>query len=247
MANLEKGTPENTQMSDAGGIVERGGAQYNGTSALNRTLTTDTQPAFPVYHRRLANPAPLGLYSFASTTLLLSLINVGARGITVPNVVVGMAYGYGGLCQLLAGMWEFASGNTFGATAFTSYGGFWISFALIYTPGSGILAAYEGEAASQLPNAVGIMLEMWFIVTVLLFFGTFRSSIALSALFLTLAMAFLLLGIGQFYSEESVTVAGGAFGIIAALIAYYTGSAGLYSPDTSYVLLPIGELPKLRD
>ncbi|EJT99113.1 hypothetical protein DACRYDRAFT_32343, partial [Dacryopinax primogenitus] len=196
-----------------------------------------TQPAFPIYHRRLANPSPLGLYSFASTTLMLSLINVGARGLTVPQAVIGMAYGYGGLCQLLAGMWEFASGNTFGATAFSSYGGFWISYGILNTPAFGVSAAYTGEAASQLPNALGIYLEMWFIVTTLIFFGTFRSSFALVFLFFTLSLTFLLLGISNLLAEPACQTAGGAFGIIAALTAYYAGSAGLYSPDASYVPL----------
>ncbi|KZT61882.1 hypothetical protein CALCODRAFT_522610 [Calocera cornea HHB12733] len=206
------------------------------------------QPSqYRLSHRRLANPSPLGLYSFATTTLMLSLVNVGARGVTVPNVVVGMAFAYGGLCQLLAGMWEFASGNTFGATAFSSYGGFWISYAIISTPGFGIESAYTGATASQLPLAIGIYLEMWFIVTVLLFFGTFRSSIALSFLFFTLAFAFLFLGIGNLMAEPACQTAGGAFGIIAALTAYYAGSAGLYSPDASYFVLPVGDLPKLRD
>ncbi|ELU38109.1 GPR1/FUN34/yaaH family domain-containing protein [Rhizoctonia solani AG-1 IA] len=89
-----------------------GGNGYTGGPALHHTISR----AFPVYHRKLANPAPLGLFGFASTTLILSLYNAGARGITTPNAVVGMALGVGGLCQLLAGMWEFATGNTFGAT-----------------------------------------------------------------------------------------------------------------------------------
>jgi len=71
--------------------------------------------------------------SFATTTFVLSMFNVSARGVTVPNVILGLAIGYGGLVQLLAGMWEFASGNTFAATAFSSYGGFWISFGFIYS------------------------------------------------------------------------------------------------------------------
>ena len=71
--------------------------------------------------------------SFATTTFVLSMFNVSARGVTTPNVILGLAIGYGGLVQLLAGMWEFASGNTFAATAFSSYGGFWISFGFIYS------------------------------------------------------------------------------------------------------------------
>jgi len=72
----------------------------------------NSQPAFPVYHRRFANPAPLGLFGFAATTFVLSLYNVGARGVAAPNAVVGLAIGYGGLAQFVAGVWEFAAGNT---------------------------------------------------------------------------------------------------------------------------------------
>jgi len=86
-------------------------------------------------HRKFANPAPLGLSAFALTTFVLSLINLGTRGISGPSIVIGPAFGYGGLVQLLAGMWEMAIGNTFGATALSSYGGFWIGTAIILTPG----------------------------------------------------------------------------------------------------------------
>jgi len=240
-ANLEKGTPQNTVIDESSNVKLHDGGP------LGRSLTSETQPAFPIYHRRLANPSPLGLFAFAATTLMLSLFNVGAKGISIPNTVVGMAYGYGGLCQLLAGMWEFAAGNTFGATAFSSYGGFWISYAIINTPGFGIGAAYAAEPASMFANTLGIYLEMWFIVTVLLFLGTFRASVALGVLFFTLAMTFMLLGIAEFMGEAKVQIAGGAFGIMSATTAFYTGAAGLYSPDTSYFLLPIGDLPKLKE
>ncbi|GAB1527912.1 glyoxylate pathway regulator [Rhizoctonia solani] len=89
---------------------------YTGGRTLDHSFSVDTQRAFPVYHRKLGNPTPLGLFSFATTILVLSLYNAGARNINVPNVVVAMAMGVGGLCQLLAGMWEYATGNTFGAT-----------------------------------------------------------------------------------------------------------------------------------
>lgn len=105
--------------------VENGnGNGYDGGVPTQRAVTPGghvedrTQPAFPVYHRRFANPAPLGLFGFAATTFVLSLYNVNARGVTAPNAVIGLAVGYGGLAQFVAGVWEFAAGNTFGATAF---------------------------------------------------------------------------------------------------------------------------------
>jgi len=109
-----------------------------------------------------ANPAPLGLAGFALTTFLLSLVNLGTRDLTAPNMVVGPAFAYGGLCQLLAGMWELGYGNTFGGWALGSYGGFWISLGIIFTPGGfGIAEAYGGENAAFY-NALGLYLIVSF-------------------------------------------------------------------------------------
>ncbi|KAF8472416.1 GPR1/FUN34/yaaH family-domain-containing protein [Gautieria morchelliformis] len=197
--------------------------------------------------RRLGNPGPLGLFSFASTTLILSLYNVNARHINTPNVVVGMAVGVGGLCQLLAGMWEFACGNTFGATAFSSYGGFWLSFSLIYIPGSGILTAYDPASgnASQLKDALGIYLITWFIVTFIFLLAAIRTHLAFVGLFGFLALTFMLLAIGQFMTNLMVTKAGGAFGVITAFIAYYTGASELITKETAFVSLPLMHLRRI--
>ncbi|CAL1697194.1 unnamed protein product [Somion occarium] len=193
--------------------------------------------------KRLANPGPLGLWSFASTTLILSLFNLQARGINTPNIVVGMALFCGGLAQFLAGMWEFPAGNTF---AFTSYGAFWMSFATIYIPNSGILAAYEGSP-TELASAVGIYLMAWFTVTFLLFIAALRRSVGLCFLFGFLTITFMLLGIGEFQASVATTKAGGAMGIATALIAYYCGMAQLLTREDSWFTLPLGEIPKRLD
>lgn len=106
-----------------------------------------------------ANPAPLGLSAFALTTFVLSLINLRTKNVTEPNLVVAAAYGYGGLVQLLAGMWEMAVGNTFGATALSSYGGFWISFAIVLTPGGfQIVEALGGAESAEFHHSFGFFL-----------------------------------------------------------------------------------------
>jgi len=132
--------------------------------------------ADPVSYQRLpsrvANPGPAGLFAFASTTFLLSLFNVNTRGIQTPNVIVGMAIFAGGLVQLLAGMWEFPRGNVFGATAFSMYGSFWMSYATIFIPSSGILDAYATDA--ELHNALGLYLMVWFMVTVMFILPVMR-------------------------------------------------------------------------
>jgi len=120
--------------------VEKGyahGAHDNAEAPAGYRLASN--PPF----RPLGNPAPLGLSAFAATTFVLSLINLGTRNVSTPNIVLGMAFFYGGLCQLLAGMWEFATGNTFGGTALSSYGGFWLSYAVILTPGFNVVGAYS--------------------------------------------------------------------------------------------------------
>jgi len=215
---------------------------YSQGQPLNHTLTNG-QPGFPSYHRKFGNPAPLGLFSFASTTLILSLYNVGARSIAAPNMVVGMAIGVGGLVQLLAGMWEFACGNTFGATAFSSYGGFWLSFAAIFIPSSGILDAYATDP-TELNNALGIYLMTWFCFTFIMFIATHKASVAVSAVFFFLWITFLLLGVGALQNSTAIHKAGGALGIVTAMCAYYAGAAGLYTAETSYVTLPVISLAR---
>ncbi|PWZ02843.1 putative FUN34-transmembrane protein [Testicularia cyperi] len=226
---------------------------YQGGQAPIRALTPgghpqDTsQPAFPIYHRKFANPAPLGLFGFAATTFVLSMYNIKARGVSAPNVVVGLALGYGGLAQFLAGMWEFAAGNTFGATAFSSYGAFWFSYAIIQIPWFGVVAGpynANGVPESELANALGIYLAAWFIFTFIMLAASFRSSVGLVSLFFFLDLTFLLLFISEFTGNAKITTAGGAFGILTAAIAWYVGAAGLLTPDTSFFTLPVIELSR---
>ncbi|CBQ67592.1 probable FUN34-transmembrane protein involved in ammonia production [Sporisorium reilianum SRZ2] len=226
---------------------------YQGGAQPIRALTPgghpqDTsQPAFPIYHRKFANPAPLGLFGFAATTFILSMYNVKARGVTVPNVVVGMAIGYGGIAQFLAGMWEFAAGNTFGATAFASYGAFWWSYAIIQIPWFGVAEGTynrNGVPEAQLANAIGIYLAAWFIFTFIMLVASFRSSVGLVALFFFLDITFLLLFVAEFTGKSNIQTAGGAFGILTAAIAWYVGAAGLLTPDTSFFTLPVIELSR---
>jgi len=191
--------------------------------------------------RKFANPAPLGLLSFASTTLILSFINASTDNVTTPNIVVGMALFVGGLCQLLAGMWEFAAGNTLGATAFSSYGGFWLSFAMIFIPGTGITAAYT--SATELNHALGFYLAVWFIFTFIMLLAALRSNAGLITLFFFLTMTFMLLMIGKFIDHVGITKAGGALGIITAFIAYYCGCANMLSRESSFFTLPLAPIP----
>ncbi|KAI0000716.1 GPR1/FUN34/yaaH family-domain-containing protein [Xylariaceae sp. FL0662B] len=197
--------------------------------------------------RKLANPAPLGLSAFALTTFVLSLVNVGTRGISVPNIVLALAYGYGGLVQLLAGMWEMAVGNTFGATALSSYGGFWIAYAILLTPGFHALDEYDTVSEA---SALGFFLTGWFIFTFILLMCTLRSTVMFFLLFLTLDMAFLMLACSEYAkangaanSALKLQQAGGGFGLLAAFLAWYNAFAGIADSSNSFFLIPVFHFP----
>jgi succinate-acetate transporter protein len=179
-----------------------------------------------------ANPGPLGLCGFALTTFVLSCINAGLFPAGATNIVVGLALFYGGLAQLLAGMWEFRTGNTFGATAFSSYGAFWLSFAAIFIPGTGILDALV--KANAVNPALGVYLLGWTIFTGLMFFGALRINMALMVVFALLFLTYLLLALGAFGAGTSQI--GGWLGILTALAAWYTALAGIKTP----FVLPVG-------
>jgi succinate-acetate transporter protein len=203
----------------------------------------------PFEHRKFANPAPLGLCAFALTTFVLSCINMHTRGVEKPHVVVGVAFAYGGLVQLLAGMWEMAVGNTFGATALSSYGGFWIAYAFLISPNWGIIETYgpyEGDSFSPL----GFFLAGWFIFTTIMVICTLRSTLAFFLLFFFLDLAFLMLmceqfagDMGHMNAKVGLQKAGGFFGFMAAFAAWYNALAGLLDNSNSFFRVPVIHFP----
>jgi len=238
-------TAEKTSISYSNNLGDdhHHGSGGNAASALPaHTFVHNTAPQLRV----LGNPGPLGLFSFAGTTFILSMYNVGARGITVPNAVLGGACFVGGLAQFAAGMWEFATGNTFGATAFTSYGGFWLSFAALFIPGFGVGDAYSKSPAGEFHSAIGIFLAAWFIVTFLFLLATLRVNVAMVALFGFLDLTFLLLMVSEFSGSATIAKAGGGFGLVTAAVAFYAGAAQLLTEDNSLFTLPVGSLRRRR-
>ena len=189
----------------------------------------------------LADPAPLGLSGFALTTLILSLWNAGVLAGNDVKIVIGLAAFYGGVAQLLAGMWEFRNGNTFGATAFSSYGAFWLSFVALLIPGFGV--SFGDKAAGPSGTALAWYLLGWAIFTGLMTLGTFRLNGALVGVFVLLTVTFLLLAIGAFNSAGAgtgLTQVGGWVGVATAIVAWYTALAGiLRSVSGGRMALPI--------
>src|SRR5947209_13147338 len=183
-----------------------------------------------------ANPAPLGLSAFALTTFVLSSQNAGLfKG---PFIVIGLAFFYGGLVQLVAGLQEFRAGNTFGATAFCSYGGFWLAVGATLTPAFNVIGGYGGLTPA-FHTAFGYFLLGWTIFTAWMFFGTLRSTLALMGVFLFLALTFLALALGELGAGAIWTQIGGWLGIITALIAWYTAMAGVLASSKVFTL-PVG-------
>ena len=192
----------------------------------------------------IANPGPLGLSAFALTTFTLSASNAGfilPYGSSL-TIVVGLALFYGGIVQLVAGIQEFRRNNTFAATAFCSYGGFWLAVGFSFLPGTGILASLV--ASRTLTSAFAVFLLGWTVFTLLMLIATFRISGALVAVFGLLFLTFLALTIGWWSGtalipSQTWIQIGGWLGIVTALLALYTALAQILES----VKLPI--LPTL--
>ena len=196
----------------------------------------------------IANPAPLGLSAFALTTFVLSASNARFIVAGIPpvtgNIALGLALFYGGIVQLVAGIQEFRTGNTFGATAFCSYGGFWmaVSFTLFpFFAGRNLVLLLGTDAAA----GVGVFLLGWTIFTGMMLLGTFRLSGALVAVFFLLFLTFLALTIGWLQGLPLAGTGamtwvniGGWLGIITALFAWYTALSAILASTNSAIRLP---------
>jgi succinate-acetate transporter protein len=179
----------------------------------------------------IADPGPLGLAAFAGTTFFLSAVNAGLLPKTVEGAVFGLAIFYGGIGQLLAGMWEFSKGNTFGALAFSSYGAFWLSFWYL-------VSHLPKASVSDLNKAIGTYLLIWTIFTVYMFVASMRTSGAIMAVFLLLALTFLFLMLGAYAASDGLTKLGGWLGLATAVVAWYTSLAGVFNATAKRAVLP---------
>lgn len=183
-----------------------------------------------------ANPAPLGLFGFGMTTVLLNLHNAGI--FEMNSMILAMGIFYGGLAQVVAGILESKKNNTFGMTAFISYGFFWLTLvALIVMPKLGWI-----PAASE--NAMVAYLIMWGIFTFILFFGTFHFSRALQVVFATLTILFFLLAAGDATGNAALKKFTGYEGILCGLSAIYAGAGAILNEVYGKTILPLGLVVK---
>lgn len=181
-----------------------------------------------------ADPAALGLGAFAMTTFVLSAINAGLIVKADEPVVLGLALFYGGLAQFGAGIWEFANRNVFGATAFCSYGAFWLSFWFLSQFSAASLPAADAG------KAVGLYLLAWAIFTAYMTIAAWRVSMGVFAVFVALTLTFIALFIGAFAGSAAMTMLGGWLGLVTALIAWYCSLAVVANFTFKRVLLPVG-------
>jgi uncharacterized protein len=215
-------------------------------AAINEPREADVRPAEDPTAARVgwtpADPGPLGLAAFATTTFILSMINanlVGGGVATAAGIVGGMALAYGGIAQFTAGLWEFRTGNTFGAVAFCSFGMFWVSFYLLLHQGAAVIPARE------LTSAIGLYLWAWGIFTAYMFVASLRTTGAVALVFLLLAITFIVLGIGNSaltgtHSLTNGTIKlGGWIGLATAIVAWYASFAGVVNSTWGRTVFPV--------
>lgn len=187
------------------------------------TISPRDQIALPYVPRNFANPAPLGLTAFATSIFLISLMGLDPRGVNQPNIIVSTMIMFGGLCQYIAGIMEFVAGNTFGATVFSAFAGFNVAYALIFIPGTGILAAYAdpttGEPLPSLPQAIAMFVWAWFIVCVVFTVAATRASWVLLLLLVFVDLNLLFTAVGYMMDNAGLMKASSAMGFIAAFLA----------------------------
>lgn len=185
--------------------------------------------------RFVSEPAALGLAAFGLTTMALSFINAGILSTKMLPMVGALALAYGGLVQLLAGMWAFIKNDTFAAVALSSYGGFWISFYLLQT------TFLKQIPVADQKGALALYLFVWGAFTLYMWIASTRVSVAVQAVFITLVPTYVLLGLGDALPSMTLFHIGGAFGIATAAFAWYVSAAIVFNRTFRRNVLPMFE------
>lgn len=183
--------------------------------------------------KKLANPGPLGLLGFGMTTVLLNLHNAGILPLSIMIVAMGIALG--GLAQIIAGIRELCQGNTFAGTAFTAYGLFWWSLVIIWV---NPFAASGMASASK--TDMGFYLLLWGIFTFFMFIGTLKHNRATQVVFGSLTILFVLLALGDFTGNHTITMIAGFEGIFCGLSAIYSAMGQILNAEYGKEIFPLG-------
>ena len=203
--------------------------------------TTDEAPAAVAAGTGIADPAPLGLAAFALTTFLLSAVNAGWAKNSSGADWLGYAFAYGGLIQLLAGMWEFRNRNVFGATAFSTYGGFWIGLGLWFLLVASRARPAVAAGTAFLNHDLGWILLAFAIFNTYMLLFSAQVNAAVFGVFLTLELTEIILAIGFFANSAGTVQLGGYVGLVTALVAWYTSAAGVSNGLAGRIRLPVGK------
>jgi len=217
----------------------------SGRQAPDRTapgdVGTEEDPTAPrvLHFPKVADPGPLGLAAFALTTFVLSFFNADLAPKSGEVIVLPLALAYGGIAQFAAGMWEFRTGNTFGAVAFTSFGAFWVSLWFFNQ-----FFAEEIKDPGVVGHAVGLYLIAWGIFTTYMFVASLRTTAAVSLVFFLLAITFFLLGFGNRGANADVIKLGGYVGLATAIVAWYASFAVVTNSTFGRTVLPVVPLKR---
>lgn len=199
-------------------------------------MTDEKREVLATVKDTVGNPAPLGLMAFGMTTVLLNIHNAGAYGMN--TMILAMAVFYGGIAQVIAAVEEYKKNNTFGATAFASFGLFWLTFVAIF--------AFPKWMGIDPPteSALAWYLLAWGVFTALMFVGTLKINRSLQTVFLSLTVLFVLLAIGKWTDNATIIKVAGWEGIFVGLSAVYGSIAQIWNELYGRVVLPIGPAKK---
>ncbi len=194
-----------------------------------------TKERTSVVESGVADPAPLGLAAFALTTFAFSIVNAGLLGEPAINHFIPLALIYGGLVQLIAGLWEFRNQNTFASTGFCSYGAFWIALGILE-----IFARQLGIEEEQVPLALAWTFTAWAIFTLYMWLASWGVNAALGIVFTLLLATFILLAATEFTGSMGLRQTAGWVGIVTALAAWYVSAADVLNDTYGRTILPVG-------
>ncbi len=227
--------------SPNGDIIYLGNQSFHRHELVN-AFAGDLNPGL---HRQpfrpMGNPVPLGLSGFAVCCFVVSLVNLQTRGVENVKIIASCALFFGGVIEVIAGLWCLVIENTFAATALGSYGGFWMSYGALNIDAFGIVSSYKTQ--EEYTNALGLFLAAWFIFSFLMWLCTFKATWPFFILFFFLWTFILMLSIGYLENSTGCIKAGGALGILATFTAFYIILAGVVTNSNSYFTIPALPMP----